>query len=72
MVISVVMHIGNSNYHVNYTLSGSDLAKVSQEKDLWIIISNDVKLKKYISEVVKTAKKLTSFMGRAFEHKSES
>ncbi len=37
-----VMHIESSNDHVNHTLNGSDLAKVNQEKDLGIIISNDL------------------------------
>ncbi len=61
------MHIGNCNDHVNYTFNGFSLAKVNQEKDLWIIISNDLEPEKPISEVVKTANKLTGFIGRAFE-----
>ncbi len=66
-----VMHIGNINDHVNYTLRGSDFSKIKQEKDLVIIIRNDLKPKKHISKVVKTAKKLTDLIGRAFEYKSE-
>ncbi len=62
---------GNSNDHVNYTWNGSDFAKVNQEKDLWIIISNDLKPEKHISEVVNTANKLTGFIGRAFESNAE-
>ncbi len=65
-----VKHIGSSNDHVNYTLNGPDLARVNQEKGLGIIISNDLKSEKHISEVVKTANKLTGFIGRAFEYKS--
>ncbi len=65
------MHIGNSNDHVNYAFNGSDLAKVNQEKDLGVIVSNDLKSEKHISEAVKTAKKLTGWIGRAFEYKSE-
>ncbi len=65
------MHIGNNIDHINYTLNGSALAKVNQEKDLRIIISNDLKLEKYISEVLKTVYKLTGFIGRAFEYRSK-
>ncbi len=65
------MYKGNSNDHVNYTWNGSAFAKVNQEKDLWIIISNDLKPKKHISEVVNTANKLTGFIGRAFEYNAE-
>ncbi len=61
---SKVMYIGNSNDHVNHTLNEFDLAKVNQEKDLGTVISNDLKPEKYISEVVKTANKLTGFIGR--------
>ncbi len=64
-----VTHIGNSNDHVNYTLNGFDLSKVNQEKDLGIIISRSLKPEKHISKVVKTANKLTGFIGRAFEYK---
>ncbi len=65
------MHIGNSNDHVNYTLNGSDLVKVNQEKYLGIIINNDNKPEKHISEAVKTANKLIGFIGRAFKYKSQ-
>ncbi len=65
------MHIGNSNDHVNYTLNWSDLAKENQEKDLRIIISNDLKPEMHISEAVKIANKLTGSVGRAFEYKLE-
>lgn len=66
-----VMHIGNSNDQANYILNGSNLTKVNQEKDLGITISSDLKPEKHISEVVKTANKLTGFIGRAFDYKSE-
>ncbi len=65
------MHIGNSSDHVNYTLNGSDLAYVNQEKNLRIIIRNDLRPENHIFEVVKTANKLTGFIGRAFEYKPE-
>ncbi len=65
------MHIGNSNDHVNYTLNESDLAIVKKEKDLGIIIGNDLKTEKHISEAVKTTSKLTSFVGMTFQYNSK-
>ncbi len=65
------MYIGNSDDYVYYALNGSHLAKVNQEKDLKIIISNNLKPEKHISETVKIANKLTGFIGRAFAYKSE-
>ena len=66
-----VLHIGSNNNQAMYSLNGSDLCKVNHEKDLGIIISNDLKPGKHVSEVVKTANKITGFIGRAFEYKSE-
>ena len=50
---------------------GSELSKVRHEKDFRITISNDRKLNKHCSDVVKTANKLIGFIGRTFENKSE-
>ena len=47
------------------------LKNVVKEKDLGIIVSTDLKPKLQCTEVVKTANKLVSFIGRAFEFKSE-
>ena len=66
-----VLHIGNNNHYTNYTMNGSKLSKVSYEKDLGVTISNDLKLIKHCSDVIKTANKLVSFIGRTFEYKSE-
>ena len=53
-----VLHIGNNNQFTKYTMNGSELSKVNQEKDLGVTISNDLKPKKHCSDVVK--KKLTN------------
>ena len=55
-----VLHIGNRNVHANYTMNGIQLAKVEQEKDLGVIISNDLKPRKQCSEFFKTANKVFS------------
>ena len=66
-----VLHIGSNNDRTNYSLNGSELCKANHEKDLGIIISNNLKPGKHVSEVVKTANKITGFIGRAFDYKSE-
>ena len=61
----------SNNDHTNYSLNGSELCKANHEKDLGIIICNDLKPGKHFSEIVKTANKITGFIGRAFDYKSE-
>ena len=41
--------------------------QVCHERDLRITIYNDLKQSKHCSDIVKTANKLVSFIGRAFE-----
>ena len=47
------------------------LKNVFKEKDFGVIISTDLKSELHCAEVVKTANKLVSFIGRAFEFKLE-
>ena len=64
-----VLHIGSNNQFTKYTMNGSELSKVNQEKDLGVTISNDFKPDKHCSDV-KKANKLVGFIGRTFEYKS--
>ena len=66
-----VLHIGSSNDRSNYSMNGTELLKVNEEKDLGVTTSNDLKPGKHCSEVVKTANKLIGFIGRTFEFKSD-
>ena len=66
-----VLHIGNNNNHVSYSMDGVQLTKVDQERDLGVIISSDLKPSTHCKEVVKTANKIVGFIGRTFEYKSE-
>ena len=66
-----VLHIGSNNDHVQYSMNGIQLGNVDKEKDLGVIISNDLKPSHHCKEVVKTANKLIGFIGRTFEHKTE-
>ena len=66
-----VLHIGSSNPQTNYSMDNVQLTNVVKEKDLGVIVSNDLKPELQCTEVVKTANKLVSFIGRAFKFKSE-
>ncbi len=52
-------------------MNGVQLSEVDQEKDLGVIISNDLKPNLQCKEVIKKANKLIGFIGRTFEYKSE-
>ncbi len=64
-----VLHIGSNNNRSNYTMNGTDITEGNEEKDLGVIIRNDLKPGKHCTEVVKTANKLVGFIGRTFEFK---
>ncbi len=49
-------------------MEGVQLSEVDQEKDLGVVISNDLKLN---LQVIKKANKSIGFIGRTFEYKSE-
>ena len=45
------MHIGRSNQQADYQLNGSTLGKSSQEKDLGIVVANDLKSSVHVTTV---------------------
>ena len=65
-----VLHLGPNNPHVGYSLNNTKLAPVSQQKDLGIIISSDLKWEAHISKIVKKANSVLFLIQRAFENKS--
>ena len=52
-------------------MNGSELSKISYEKDLGVIISNDLKPGKHCSDVIKKANKVVGFIEKTFEFKFE-
>ncbi len=65
------MHIGINNDNDEYLVNGVELSVTNTEKDLGVMISDDLKPSNQYSKVVKTANKLVGFIGRTFKHKSE-
>ena len=52
-----VMHIGQRNIKAKYELLGKELEAYDEEKDLGVIITNDLKPSKQYTEVEKKAQK---------------
>ncbi len=65
------MYIGINNENVEYLMNGVELSVTNTEKDLGVMISDDLKPSNQCSKVVKTANKLVGFIGRTFKHTSE-
>ncbi len=56
---------------VEYLTNRVKLSVTNTEKDLGVMISDDLKPSNQCSKVVKTANKLVGFIGRTSEHKSK-
>ena len=65
-----VMHIGNDNLKYNYQMQNKSLTEVQQEKDLGVIISNDLKTSSHCLAASKKANMMLGFIKRNFEHKT--
>ena len=52
------MHIGHKNKNEKYELLGKEIESVQQEKDLGVVITNDLKSSNQCIEAVKKAQKL--------------
>ncbi len=57
-----VLHIVCNNNRTNYSLNGTGIPKVNEEKDLGETINSYLKPGKHSSEVVKTTNKLIGFI----------
>ena len=66
-----VMHIGYNNPNSRYNLLGNDIECVQQEKDLGVIISNDLKFSKQCINVEKKAQKLIGYIKRQFRNRNK-
>ncbi len=60
------MHIGIINDNVEYLMNGVELSATNTEKDLGVIISDNLKPSNQCSKALRTANKLLGFTGRTF------
>ena len=61
-----VMHIGQRNEKAKYKLLGKELEICNEEKDLGVMITNDLKSSKQCIEVEKKAQKILGYIKRQF------
>ena len=66
-----VMHIGQRNSKAKYELLGKELGICNDEKDLGVIITNDLKPSKQCTEVEKKAQKILGYIKRQFSTRKE-
>ena len=61
-----VIHFGNNNTQAVYEMKGNALEVVKFERDLGVIVQNDLKVSEQCSKVVKTANKILGMINRNF------
>ena len=64
------MHVGLINVKNNYKLHGRNLIKVTEEKDLGVIITNDLKCAAQCSAASRKANTVLGFIARNFDYKT--
>ena len=65
------LHLGYKNEKRQYYLKGKEIKKVTEEKDLGIIITEDLKPKRHIAETVKKANKILGMIRRTITCKDK-
>ena len=66
-----IMHIGHKNKNEKYELLGKEIESVQQEKDLGVVITNDLKSSNQCIEAVKEAQKLLGYIKRQFRTRNK-
>ena len=64
-----VLHVGFNNIKEKYVLDGCDLSAVSDEKDLGVIVSSDLKMSKQCKKASSTANKVLGMINRTITTK---
>ena len=65
-----IIHIGRNNGQADYTMNGVKLQKVSEEKDLGIIVSDDLKPSKHCQMAYNKATKMSALIRRTVVNKT--
>jgi len=59
-----IMHIGHNNYKAKYEMNGKFLDKVTEERDLGVIMQSDLKCSSQCIEAVNTANRILEMIKR--------
>lgn len=67
-----VMHIGKNNSNCVYDIDNTPISTTVKEKDLGVVVSNDLKVSSHCVASVKTANRMLGLIKRTFTSRSES
>jgi ribonucleases P/MRP protein subunit RPP40 len=67
----VVMHLGHKNRNHRYTLNGTVLKSVDEERDLGVVIDNKLKLKKQCAKAANRANQVLGMIKRNVRSRSQ-
>ena len=67
-----VLHLGYNNQKNKYYIKDAEIKKVKEEKDLGVLISEDLKPKKQIANIVKKANRLLGMISRTLTCKNKA
>jgi hypothetical protein len=65
-----IVHVGRNNVQAKYSIKGTYLKKVTEEKDLGVIISEDLKPSKHCQMAYSKATRMSALIRRTVEHKN--
>ena len=66
-----VMHVGHGNVKATYSMNGIVLNEVVNERDLGVIVENNLKCSKQCAKVVTTANRVIGMIRRSFSYLSQ-
>jgi len=66
-----VMHFGRNNRQLNYTLDSKMLQKVHEEKDLGIVVLDDLKASLQCTQVYNKANRMLGIINRCIVYKTK-
>lgn len=67
-----VLHVGNANPKEEYFLLGAPVIPTSSEKDLGVLVTEDLKFSKQCIAAEKRAQKILGYVKRVFRHRTAS
>jgi Reverse transcriptase (RNA-dependent DNA polymerase) len=67
-----VMHLGRNNPRAGYKMDGSDLEETKEEKDIGVIISDNLKPAAQCAKAARTAQAVLGQITRAFRYRDKS
>ncbi|KAF2356187.1 Reverse transcriptase domain [Trinorchestia longiramus] len=67
-----VMHVGVNNRHFQHTMYNIFIETIQQQRDLGVIVTENLKHDKQVEKSVKNASRFLGFIARNFEYKSKN